>query len=52
MARIDSLNVLLSTTGNDYLAEQYGAVIDIFRKQPFQQQSRTQHFLAIQRQAQ
>ena len=27
MARIASLNVLLSTTGNDYLAEQYGAVI-------------------------
>lgn len=27
MARIQSLNVLLSTTGNDFLAEQYGAVI-------------------------
>ena len=27
MARISSLNVLLTTTGNDYLAEQYGAVI-------------------------
>lgn len=27
MARIASLNVLLSTTGNDYLAEKYGAVI-------------------------
>ena len=27
MARIASLNVLLSTTGKDYLAEQYGAVI-------------------------
>ena len=32
MARIDSLNVLLSTTGNDYLAEQYGAVIDNIQK--------------------
>ena len=27
MARISSLNVLLTTTGKDYLAEQYGAVI-------------------------
>ena len=27
MARIASLNILLSTTGNDYLAEKYGAVI-------------------------
>ena len=27
MARIASLNVLLSTTGNDYLAEKYGAVV-------------------------
>lgn len=27
MARIASLNVLLSTTGNDYLAEEYGKVI-------------------------
>ena len=27
MARIESLNILLSTTGNDYLAEKYGAVI-------------------------
>ena len=27
MARIDSLNVLLTTTGNDYLAEEYGKVI-------------------------
>jgi len=27
MARISSLNILLTTTGKDYLAEQYGAVI-------------------------
>ena len=27
MARIASLNVLLSTTGNDFLAEKYGEVI-------------------------
>ena len=32
MARIASLNVLLSTTGNDYLAEQYGAVIENVQK--------------------
>lgn len=32
MARIASLNVLLSTTGNDYLQEQYGAVIDNVQK--------------------
>ena len=27
MARTESLNILLTTTGKDYLAEQYGAVI-------------------------
>lgn len=32
MARIESLNVLLSTTGHDYLAEQYGAVIENVQK--------------------
>lgn len=32
MARIASLNILLSTTGNDYLAEKYGAVIDNVQK--------------------
>lgn len=32
MARIDSLNVLLTTTGNDELAEQYGAVIENVQK--------------------
>ena len=32
MARIASLNVLLSTTGKDYLAEQYGAVIENVQK--------------------
>lgn len=32
MARISSLNVLLTTTGNDYLAEQYGAVIENVQK--------------------
>ena len=33
MARIESLNVLLSTTGNDYLAEKYGAVIANVQKE-------------------
>ena len=33
MARIESLNVLLTTTGNDYLAEQYGAVIENVQKE-------------------
>jgi len=33
MARIASLAVLLSTTGNDYLAEQYGAVIENVQKE-------------------
>ena len=33
MARIQSLAVLLSTTGNDYLAEQYGAVIENVQKE-------------------
>lgn len=32
MPRIASLNVLLSTTGKDYLAEQYGAVIENVQK--------------------
>jgi len=32
MARIASLNILLATTGNDYLAEQYGAVIENVQK--------------------
>lgn len=32
MARIASLAVLLSTTGNDYLAEKYGAVIENIMK--------------------
>ena len=38
MARIASLNVLLSTTGNDYLAEQYGAVIENVQKNTISQQ--------------
>lgn len=33
MARITSLNVLLTTTGKDYLAEQYGAVIANVQKE-------------------
>lgn len=33
MARIASLSVLLSTTGNDYLAEEYGKVIENVQKQ-------------------
>lgn len=33
MARIASLNVLLSTTGKDFLAEQYGAVIENVQKE-------------------
>lgn len=33
MSRIASLNVLLSTEGNDYLAEQYGAVIENVQKE-------------------
>jgi len=33
MARIASLNVLLNTTGKDYLAEQYGAVIENVQKE-------------------
>lgn len=32
MARISSLNILLTTTGKDYLAEQYGAVIENVQK--------------------
>ena len=32
MARISSLSVLLSTTGMDYLAEQYGAVLENVQK--------------------
>lgn len=38
MARIASLNVLLTTTGNDYLAEQYGAVIENVQKGTISQQ--------------
>ena len=38
MARIASLNVLLSTTGKDYLAEQYGAVIENVQKNTISQQ--------------
>lgn len=33
MARIESLNVLLDTTGKDYLAELYGKVIENIQKQ-------------------
>lgn len=32
MARINTLDILLSTTGNEYLAEQYGAVIENVQK--------------------
>jgi len=38
MARIASLNILLSTTGNDYLAEKYGAVIANVQKNCISQQ--------------
>lgn len=38
MARIASLNVLLSSTGKDFLAEQYGAVIDNVQKRCISQQ--------------
>lgn len=38
MARISSLNVLLTTTGKDYLAEQYGAVIENVQKDCISQQ--------------
>jgi hypothetical protein len=38
MARISSLNVLLTTTGKDYLAEQYGAVIENVQKACVSQQ--------------
>ena len=38
MARISSLNVLLTTTGKDYLAEQYGAVIENVQKACISQQ--------------
>jgi hypothetical protein len=38
MARIASLNVLLSTTGNDYLKEEYGAVIANVQKNTISQQ--------------
>ena len=38
MARIASLNVLLTTTGKDYLAEQYGAVIENVQKTCISQQ--------------
>ena len=38
MARISSLNVLLSTSGKDYLAEKYGAVIANIQKACISQQ--------------
>lgn len=38
MARIASLNVLLTTTGNDYLAEEYGKVIENVQKKCISQQ--------------
>lgn len=38
MARISSLNVLLTTTGKDYLAEKYGAVIANVQKSCISQQ--------------
>lgn len=38
MARISSLNILLSTSGKDYLAEQYGAVIENIQKACISQQ--------------
>ena len=38
MARTDSLNILLSTTGKDFLAEQYGAVIENVQKNCISQQ--------------
>ena len=38
MARISSLNVLLTTTGKDYLAEQYGAVVENVQKNCISQQ--------------
>ena len=38
MARISSLNILLETSGKDYLAEQYGAVIENVQKLCISQQ--------------
>jgi hypothetical protein len=38
MARIASLNVLLSTTGKDFLKEEYGAVIENVQKNTISQQ--------------
>ena len=38
MARIESLNVLLSTTGKDFLAEKYGAVVENIQKNCISQQ--------------
>ena len=38
MARINSLNILLSTEGKDYLAEKYGAVIENVMKRCISQQ--------------
>ena len=38
MARISSLNVLLTTTGKDYLAAQYGAVVENVQKNCISQQ--------------
>ena len=48
MARIDSLNVLLSTTGNDYL-EQYG---DNIQKATISGTIKNRHFRAIRQQVQ
>ena len=42
MARIASLNVLLNTTGKDYLAEQYGAVIENVQKECISQNIKNQ----------
>ena len=38
MARTTSINILLSTTGNDLLAEKYGPVIENVMKNPISQQ--------------
>ena len=38
MARISSLNILLDTSGKDYLAEYYGPVIENVMKSPISQQ--------------
>jgi hypothetical protein len=43
MARIASLAILASTTGNDYLAEQYGAVIQNIAKRTISQRIKNQN---------